>query len=162
MLLYGSHKFVADWVALQIDPNFDVPQSGYTAIGVIDKPFRDGGQLIGGCVYTNYRSTDIEIWVAGVHNFNWVTPYNFRVCFRYPFYQLGCRRVTALTKRKAKRTRELLKRMKFHEEGCLRKFYPDGQDAFVYGLLKEDYEANWERKSLVRLMTSEPPTKLRA
>lgn len=165
MLLFpqGDPKataYIANWVALQIDPSFEVPQTGYTAMGVIDRPFHEGGQLVGGIVYTNYFSTDIEIWVAGARKadgspcFNWVTPHNFRAAFRYPFYQLGCQRISALAKRKNKRSRELLKRMHFKEEGCKRKFFPDGQDAFVYGLLKEEYEQHWEKKSIVRLMTA--------
>lgn len=151
MLLYGAHEYVARWVALQIDPKFEVPQTGYTAIGILDEM----KQLIGGCVYTNYRTTDIEIWMAGFGR--WVTPNNFRKVFRYPFYQLGVRRVSAIAKRKNKRSREMLKRLHFQEEGIMRDFFSDGQDAFIYGLLKKDYEQYWERRSFVRLMNAEKP-----
>lgn len=153
-LLVDRDYEVAKWVALQIDPTIVIaPDSFNRAIGVLG----DLGQLVGGIVYTNYFKTDIEVWMAGYGR--WVTPFNFRVAFRYPFYQLGCQRVTALTKRKNKKVKDLLVRMHFSYEGIKRKFYPDGQDAAMYGLLKEEYEQHWEHKSFVNLLNLQEPPK---
>jgi RimJ/RimL family protein N-acetyltransferase len=56
---------------------------------------------------------------------------------RYPFIQLGCNRITAITKAKNQPARAFLCRLGFHLEGVHPGVFLD-DDAISYGLLRSD------------------------
>lgn len=96
------------------------------------------GKFIGGVVYVSFRRTDIETHWAG--ECGWLTRGNLRSLFRYPFNQLGVRRVTGIIHRKNRTARTIAEKVGFKLEGVCRHAFENG-DAMIYGIIKE--ECRW-------------------
>ena len=106
-----------------------------TAIGVAHD-----GEIVAAAIYNNYRPPNIEItFVASSPR--WASRGAIRAIMRYPFVQLGCKRLTAVTSAHNRRARAFLRRLGFRQEGVHRDALPDG-DAVSYGLLTKD-AARW-------------------
>lgn len=133
MIVIGAKEQVLAWVISHV-PDIEWTLQPYEAIG-----FADNGQLYGGVVYGNYRGHDIEMMAAGEKG--WVRPLNIRATFHYPFIELGCRRITAVASRRNKKARKFIERVGFKFEGIMRQARADGQDAFVFGMLRD--ECRW-------------------
>jgi RimJ/RimL family protein N-acetyltransferase len=58
--------------------------------------------------------------------------------YKWAFVQSGCLRITALVERKNKRSRKLCEGLGMKLEGVTRKCAPNGQDLFIYGMLREE------------------------
>ena len=93
------------------------------------------GQFLGAVLYSNYRDCSIEMTSAGKPG--WLTKGHLGGFFRYPFNQLGCRRVTGIVHRKNKHARKINERLGFKLEGVCRHGFEDG-DAMIYGMIKKD------------------------
>jgi len=65
----------------------------------------------------------------------------FRVAGDYTFNQLGVQRVTARTHVKKQKVINVMVAAGFRVEGRARRYYPDGSDAILFGMLKE--ECDW-------------------
>ena len=137
MIVLGQKGAVARWVVSQIDGPEDarVPKLWYEAIGFLNKD----RQMAGGVVYYDYIGHDIEVMAAG--NGLWLTPLNVKASFLYPFVQLGCRRITCHVARKNHKSRAFVKRLGFKLEGKRRNGMANGQDAMLYGMIRE--ECRW-------------------
>lgn len=129
----GRDEQVALWMLEQLPHITNLP-SGYVAIGAAR-----GNDLIGGCLYTSYSPCpgggDIQIWAVGN---NWLSRRTIAVFLGYPFVQLKCHRVTALTPKGNKPSRKLLEGLGFIPEGKIRKGYNTRSDMMVYGMLRGD------------------------
>ena len=122
---------------------------GYRALGVIRR-----GVLVGGAVYHDYRGFDIMVSVA-FDRIGWALPGTLRALFAYPFLDLGCKRMTALTARKNKPARKLLTDLGFHLEGTM-KYGIDGfDDACLYGMTRE--HCRWIKDHAKRKSTPASP-----
>ena len=130
--MVGRDKAVAAWVAIKLAIEDFGP---YTAIGVID-----GEWLIAGVVYNNYREANIEMTIASISP-RWCASRILRGLFWYPFGQIGCHRVTAVTEHTNQPVREFIRRLGFIEEGVMRRSYLNGNDAVIHGMLRE--ECRW-------------------
>ena len=134
-IVAGEKQRVGLWLIERLRDIREVP-GGYEAIGVA----RDG-RLVGGCLYTNYVPApgggNIEMWAAG--ETGWVTRKTIKVMFGYPFNQLNCHRVTALTGKGNHETRRLLTGLGFKLEGVARRGLDTRRDACIYGLLREEF-----------------------
>ena len=88
-------------------------------------------------IYNNYRhDADIEIsFVAATPR--WATQGNIRAMLRYPFVQLGVKRLSAITTKKNKRSRKLLMGLGFKQEGVHPYAGENGTTAITYGLYSE-------------------------
>lgn len=99
--------------------------------------FASSGHIVAGAVFNNFRGHDVNIAFAS-DDPRWATRGNIRAVLHYPFEQLECVRITALTAKANKRSRKLLEGMGFVMEGV----HPLGMDgkqtAISYGLLKEN------------------------
>jgi RimJ/RimL family protein N-acetyltransferase len=136
-LVFGADQFIAHWVAQRVR-EFNPMHEKYTCIGVADD-----ARLIAGMVYHQYRGHDLVMTFAA-DSPKWANKGNLGAFFRYPFGQLGCKRVTTFAARKNKRSRKLIEGVGFKLEGVMRKGNGD-QDAMIYGMLAE--ECKWiERK----------------
>lgn len=125
MLLYG-HPGIAAWAGRQLGIQDWGPCQ---SIGVMAR-----GNLVAAAVFHQYRHPNIEISFVTVDK-RWATPQTVRGIMRYPFIQLGCKRLTAITSDKNHPTREFLCRLGFVQEG----YHPDAfesSDAVTYGLLR--------------------------
>lgn len=142
-LLYGHDAEVTHWVCSHIPhlaeriPYFELGQvlGPSAAVGVLD-----GGDLVAGVVFHGYDPfvKAIEVSCAAT-SARWANRETFREILRYPFAQLGCQRVGAVTPRRATSPRRFLEGLGFKREGSLRRAF--GEDAaIVYGLLREEWE----------------------
>jgi RimJ/RimL family protein N-acetyltransferase len=130
-ILYGADDAVAGFVAARI-PHAGEGFGACTALGVV----RDG-RLTGGIVYHNWRGRDIEV-SAAFERADWARPSVLRALFAYPFDQLGCARMTALTGRANGRARRFLEGVGFVREGVARQALADDHDMMIYGMLRRE------------------------
>jgi len=130
-LVYGDDARVAKWVGERARVQEFGP---CTAIGIA----RDG-RLVAGVVYNRYSGPNVEASIASDWP-GWWTRGNLFALFWYPFGQLGCRRITAVTRAGNDRAQRMLAKMGFKAEGrCRHAFWDD--DGIVYGMLAE--ECRW-------------------
>ncbi len=135
-IIGGQKELVAQWISERI-PQVTTLPGGYEAIGV----GRDG-YLVGGALFTNYRPCpdggDIEVWCAGK---GWLSRRVIRAILSYPFLQLGCHRLTALTPKSNKPSRHLLEGLGFTLEGVARQGFGPRSHACLYSMLRG--ECRW-------------------
>ena len=98
------------------------------------------GKLIAGVVFNNYCKSSICMHVAATER-GWLNKEFLRACFRYPFKQLKCARVTGLVRTDNKDAQRFDEHLGFKREGLIRKGDDDGCDLIIYGMLKE--ECRW-------------------
>lgn len=134
-LLLGADEFVGRFVAqrLGVEARF---VGGFTALGVVRR-----GVFVGGVVYYNYMAlphgATCEVALA-FDNPAWALPGTLKALCDYPFNQLGCVRVTAITAKANKRARRWLEGFGFNREGVHPRGIDGKQTAISYGMLKED------------------------
>lgn len=141
--IIGCDREIARWVGSRLGID-DFGQ--YVAIGIVH-----ADDLIAGIVYNNHRayfgrSHDIDMTIASTDP-AWCSRTILSGLFAYPFRQLGCRRVTAVTRVENAPARRFLVRLGFREEGVLREALPTG-NAAIYGMLAE--ECRWLRNADAR------------
>src|SRR5579859_6036684 len=105
------------------------------ALGVI----RDC-ELLAVVVFSEYKGPDIHASIVSTSP-RWFTRAHMREILRYPFIQLGCKRVTAVTDATNQSARSFLCRIGFRQEGIHVDAGIDG-DTVSYGLLARD-AARW-------------------
>jgi RimJ/RimL family protein N-acetyltransferase len=131
--ILANSEAVAGWLAERC--MFFRITTPYVAIGLLD----DAGQLVAGVVYDNFIRYSIDAHVAAEGK-PW-TRFFLRECFRYPFGQLGVRRITAKVASWNLASQEFVERLGFQHEGTVRELMPDGSDCLVYGMLRR--ECRW-------------------
>lgn len=127
-MIYGHDAALAKWAGDRIGVSDFGP---CRAIGIIRQQ-----TLAAVAVFSNYRAPNIEISFV-VENPRWATPQAVRAIMRYPFVQLDCKRITAVTEATNQRARAFLCRLGFQLEGVHPDALPSG-DACTYGLLRKD------------------------
>jgi len=133
MLLYGADKDVREWVSMQLFGEIDAFSDIDMAIGIVKD-----NKLIAGVVYNNYvPNISIEMSISSIDKC-WATRYNLRALFKYPFTQLGLRRVTALSSANKGDIMNFLERLGFKQEGIHREAHYDGSDTVSFGMLRND------------------------
>lgn len=132
-LIYGADEQIAQWTLERIREcgQFTLPR----AIGIAD----DNG-LIAGVVYHGFTGLNCEMSIAA-ESPRWASRGRLFFLFAYPFEQLGCQRVTAITARANKRSRDMLERLGFKLEGVARCAMPKNKDAMIYGMVRD--ECKW-------------------
>lgn len=133
MILYNCDSFVAAWAAQKLGR----PVGGAypRTIGIMRR-----GELVAAVIYSDYKHPDIHASIVSTTP-AWCTRRALRHILRYPFVQLGCKRVTAVTEATNHPAREFLCRLGFRQEGIHPDARPTG-DAVSYGLLARD-AARW-------------------
>lgn len=137
-LIFGQDEAVANWVMdrLPIQPKGRT-FGAYRAIGIT---YDD--KMVAGVVYNGLTEDmrDCHMTIASEKP-HWAGRLVLRALFDYPFNQLGVARVTAMTNQKNKKSKNLLKRLGFMHEGCIRYYYNPNEGALIYGMLKS--ECKW-------------------
>lgn len=142
-LLFGHDKSVAEWVAKQA--NSKAPTADFSAFGFVD----GAGRLTGGCVFTGYNGTSIELSLAGRAV---ATRSGWAAIIQYVFGQLGCQRLQMHTNRRNKHTLRMLAPpagaggLGVRYEGVARRFFGK-DDGIVYSLTVDDlpaFKAKWK------------------
>lgn len=149
-LVFGHDKEIAEFVRRRT-PQLD--HNGFgdcTTIGVIRH-----GKLIGGVVYNTYRPQIGDVMVHFAFDSPmWATREVLASVCHYPFVQLGCQRVSAIVRRKNKRSRLFVeKAIGFRLEGTVRKGFGD-DDAMIYGVLRR--ECRWLEENNGQIRTVSP------
>lgn len=92
------------------------------------------GEIIAGVVLNVFEGADVHMSAAGS---GWTR--GFLADFgNYVFDQLQCERVTAITEQP--KVVRLAERLGGEVEGLMRNHFGKGRDAFVVGILKEDWK----------------------
>lgn len=107
--------------------------NNFSAIGL-----EKDGELVAGVVYENHNGPNVMMHVASDGSRQWMTPAYLSACFRYPFLQLQCTRVTGLVRADNVEAQKFDEALGFEREGKLREAASDGCDLYVYGMLKRD------------------------
>lgn len=103
----------------------------------------DDDALIAVVKYFNYRWPSIEVSFVSEDS-RWILNRGIvRGMLAYPFFQLKCKRVTAVIDRRNKRARKMVKGLGFVEEGKIRHGSEHG-DCFLYGLLPDEFRFKWK------------------
>lgn len=134
-------RYVGSFVAQRI-PHVMLSSAfgAYSAVGVVDETDR----LVGGVVFTNYQPDCKSIELsAAADDHRWLTRPVIGEILSYPFHQLGCQRLTAVTPRKAASARRFLEKFGFRREGLVRLGF-GSDDAIITGLLRKE----WDRSPL--------------
>lgn len=136
-MLYGQSKLIKDFVCAHIKEfDKDLQEGMYEGIGIVQD-----GKLIAGAIYSEYRPpVDIREAFAAISP-TWANKATLRNLFWYPFNHLKVRRMTAIIGSKNKISRDVTERLGFKQEGICRASMDDGDDAIIYGMLKE--ECRW-------------------
>jgi len=104
----------------------------YTAIGL-----ERGGQIIAATIYNHYTGPNVMTSIVGEPGRRWLTRQYLGAIFRYPFLQLGVRRITALVATRNSDSRRFVEHLGFTVEGLMRHAAVD-DDLLVYGMLRQD------------------------
>ena len=132
MLLFDHDRALTRWAGARLGIDDFRP---CTTIGVAHQ-----GEIVAAAIYNNYRPPNIEITFV-TSSPRWASRGAIRAIMRYPFVQLGCKRLTAVTPARNAGARAFLRRLGFRQEGIHPDALPDG-DAVSYGLLAKD-AARW-------------------
>lgn len=132
MLLYGWNRELATWAGERIGISDFGP---CVSIGVTHK-----GEIAAVAVYSRYSHPDIHVTFV-TSSPRWASPGAIKAILGYPFKQLGCKRISAITSATNQPARAFLCRLGFKQEGIHPDAFPDG-DAISYGLLRKD-AARW-------------------
>lgn len=116
---------VAKFVSEQVGKGFVPP---FTAMGI-----ENDGQIVAGAIFNVFEGTDLHVSIAG---HGWTRKF-CREVGRYVFENLGYIRMTALTE--SPEVVDFAERLGGRVEGLLRNHFGPGRDAFLIGILKEEY-----------------------
>lgn len=130
-ILWGERDRVLQFVAERVDA--ETWNADAQAIGL-----EHDGNLVAGVVYENKSGANIMMHVASDGSRHWMTPAYLSACFRYPFIQEGCNRITGLVRADNVEAQRFDEHLGFKREGQLRAACTDGTDLIVYGMLKNE------------------------
>ncbi len=128
MIVKGQSAAVAKWAGERLGCSFIEP---FEAVGILNR----FNQRVGAAIFNDFADRNIELTVYGLGAFQ------RGVCLwmaNYCFIQNDCLRVTTRTEASNLYVRKLLEHHGWVKEGTLRDWYGSGDDAIIYGLLRED------------------------
>jgi RimJ/RimL family protein N-acetyltransferase len=135
-LVLDQPQAIACWVAERIPHMSGADDfAPCSAIGVVSEE----GRALGGVVFSNWQSRfrNIEVSFAS-ETPRWLTRNLIRQILAYPFDQLACQRLTAVTPKKARAARAFLDHFGFKREGVVRRGFGN-DDAIISGLLRREW-----------------------
>lgn len=130
ILLYAD-EFVGGFIEARTGERIIPP---YTSFGIIGPD----GLLSGAMIFNGLNEGNVEVSIYAPHA---ISRGVLRVAASYIFETLGCTRVTARTRASKLRVRRFIEKVGFQQEGVLRAYYRDGEDAILYGLTRS--ECRW-------------------
>lgn len=96
------------------------------------------GELIAGVLYEGYNGKNVWMHVAAEPGGRWLTREFLRVCFAYPFIQLGCDRVSGAVENSNTAAKRFDEHLGFRPEAVLRGAAQDGGDVTLYVMWKDE------------------------
>lgn len=128
-LVIGQEDIVIPWVMEKTKSACDERSS--KAIGLAKD-----GELVAGVVYTEYNKVNVTGITAGEGKY-WLNREFLWFVFYYPFFQLGCKRVTGLIAASNKESIRFHEHLGFVLEATLKDAHPTG-DLLVYVMWPEN------------------------
>jgi RimJ/RimL family protein N-acetyltransferase len=116
---------VSRFISEKLDKSFVPP---FTVMGL-----EKDGEIVVAALFNVFEGTDVHVSIAG---HGWTRGF-CREVGNYVFGQLGCERMTALTEHPE--VVAFAERLGGQVEGLLRNHFGKGRDAYVVGILKEEY-----------------------
>ena len=100
-----------------------------------------GGELIAGIIFNNLRP-NVDVWLT-IYSTNkkWCNRRVLRAIFNLAFNKMGCRRVSLFVSKDNEASINLVEGLGFVREGLLRQYRENGDDCYMYGMLKN--ECKW-------------------
>lgn len=95
------------------------------------------GQLAGGVLFSDFTGRDIHVHIA-IEDARWCSRKYLKFIAEYAFVHCGVSRVSALTAQSNPKAAKVMAAWGSKQEGLLRKYFSDDDDAIVWGLLKEE------------------------
>lgn len=141
MILWANHPQFQRWAENKL--GIKCPESA--SIAVLD---RQG--ILAVALFNHHVHPDIHITFVSSSP-RWAVRGVFRGILSYPFIQLHCSRITAITEAKNQPARAFLQRFGFREEGHHPELFSSG-DGVSYGLLRRD--CRWLGEENVEISTS--------
>lgn len=141
MIVSEPRQELYDWAVQGIFGFKGLPDENCKAIGNIL-----GGELIAVTTYNNFQTrADGSFFAAemGIYSIDkrWCSRAYLKAAFTYPFIQLRLERVQLITSIRNEEVNNVVPRLGFIQEGTHRKAYPNGDDAYSWGMLRE--ECRW-------------------
>lgn len=130
-IVWNERQRVIDFLS----PRVDAERFGPDAQGI---GLETDGELVAAVVFEGKSGANILMHVASNGTRHWMTPAYMAACFRYPFIQLGCNRITGLVRADNIDAQRFDEHLGFKREGQLRAACTDGMDLIVYGILKSE------------------------
>ncbi len=137
MIDYTQSTRYFEYVNRELDLNYEPPKAKVLSI-------IDGDDILGVTLFNRLATYNCELSIVSSSP-KWATKAYLREVFSYAFIQCGYRRVTAVTQPDNVRTQRMLKRLGFSFEGRMRKWYDDGKDGLMFGMLST--ECRWLREN---------------
>jgi RimJ/RimL family protein N-acetyltransferase len=131
MLLYGHDRELSLWAGQRLGLDGPVRSVDPTAIGVVRE-----GKIVAAALFSNYQPPTIEVTFV-TSTPRWASREMIKGILQYPYLQLGCKRITAVTEECNTPARKFLERLGFKQEGYHPDAFPSGA-AISYGLLRAD------------------------
>jgi RimJ/RimL family protein N-acetyltransferase len=116
---------VADFVANIVQENFIPP---FTCMGI-----ERNGEVIGGVVFNCFTGRDVHVSVAGK---GWNSAFLAEVG-HYVFNVMERERITVISEQP--KVIRIAEKLGGQIEGCLRNHFGPGRDAFIVGILRNEY-----------------------
>lgn len=148
-LIYGADDWVGSWVNEKCGGDFVTPNGAFSAIGALN-----GSDLVAGVSFFNQNNNDIYCAFA-VTNAAVLTRGRLTDAFEYPFHELGLNHVSAEVLSTNQKCIKLVSSIGFRLEGKKREAGPAGEDVFIFGLLKAEFEARFLKHEIA--VTPESP-----
>ena len=93
---------------------------------------------IGGLVFHDLRRhTDVWLTIYSIDK-HWCTRRVLRLIFAMAFLQMDCKRVTILVRKGNRQSLDLVHRLGFKDEGVLRRYWENGDDCHILGMLRSE------------------------
>lgn len=134
MLILDQKERCGNWARCRA-PHVASWGDWYQAIG-----WERRGALIAVVIFNSYSGVDISMHVRAIPGKRWLTREALRAAFRYPFIQLGCRRVTAEVPSRNTAALSFDKALGFQYEGTKRDGTVD-DDIVILGMRRS--ECRW-------------------
>lgn len=129
-IICGEDERFAKWASRQLNTSFQF----CTVLGVENQ----AGEVAGAIVLNCYTGPDAELTFVGKGSLQRGI---CRAVAHYVFVQLKCERVSISVRATDKYTQKLALKFGFRAEGIKRSMFGAGQDAVLYGMLKD--ECRW-------------------
>ena len=148
-LIFNRDEELARWAEINF-PEVGQISRPLHAIGVADSD----GELLGVAFYSSFgqnrnnETYDLQVTLVTAST-RWATKATIRALLHYPFFQIGTKRMSAITNKSNKKARKLLEGLGFKLEGV----HPFGDEGIrpscSYGLYRDDAIKKWFPEELL-------------